>query len=113
MYEGQPRRKLSEGKATWPGIKQVFRFYDADKRFREDRLVLEEEHVSGNPLMIPCMRSGRRVRPPTPLEQSREHATEQLAGLPEGLRSLHSTTSYPVHYSDRLVALANELKSSG
>ena len=26
-YEGRPRRKRSEGKATWPGRKQVFRRY--------------------------------------------------------------------------------------
>ena len=27
-YAGQPRRKRSEGKATWPGRKQVYRSYD-------------------------------------------------------------------------------------
>ena len=27
-YAGRPRRKRSEGKATWPGRKQVFRSYD-------------------------------------------------------------------------------------
>ena len=31
-YAGLPRRKRSEGKATWPGRKQVFREYDAQGR---------------------------------------------------------------------------------
>ena len=30
-YAGTPRRKLSEGKATWPGRKQVWRAYDAQR----------------------------------------------------------------------------------
>ena len=33
-YAGKPRRKLSEGKVTWPGRKQVWRSYGADKRMR-------------------------------------------------------------------------------
>src|SRR5262245_48296259 len=31
-YAGRPKRKLSEGKITWPGRKQVWRSYDSDGR---------------------------------------------------------------------------------
>ncbi len=33
-YDGEPRRKRSEGKATWPGRKQVYRRYDSDGRWQ-------------------------------------------------------------------------------
>ncbi|MDH3256263.1 MAG: nicotinate phosphoribosyltransferase, partial [Nitrospinota bacterium] len=56
VYDGQPRRKRSEGKATWPGKKQVFRTFDAHGKMQEDHLVLENESLPGEPLLKPCMR---------------------------------------------------------
>ncbi len=46
-YAGTPKRKLSEGKATWPGRKQVWRAYDADGRMRGDILSLENDEQPG------------------------------------------------------------------
>ena len=46
-YAGTPKRKLSEGKATWPGRKQVWRAYDADGRMRGDILSLEGDTAAG------------------------------------------------------------------
>ena len=46
-YAGKPKRKLSEGKATWPGRKQVWRAYDADGRMRGDILSLESDKQPG------------------------------------------------------------------
>src|SRR5262249_42871769 len=40
-YAGIARRKLSTGKATWPGRKQVWRSYGPDGRMQRDRLSLE------------------------------------------------------------------------
>jgi len=37
-YAGRPRRKRSEGKATWPGRKQVYRRLTTDGTFAEDYL---------------------------------------------------------------------------
>src|SRR3970282_1306077 len=39
-YAGRPRRKRSEGKATWPGRKQVYRRYRPDDRMGEGGLTL-------------------------------------------------------------------------
>ena len=44
-YAGEPRRKLSEGKVTWPGRKQVWRAYDAQGRMRGDVLSVEDRHA--------------------------------------------------------------------
>ena len=61
-YAGRPKRKLSEGKATWPGRKQVWRAYDGDGRMRGDILSLESDTQAGEPLIVPVMRSGNASR---------------------------------------------------
>ena len=46
-YAGQPRRKRSSGKATWPGRKQVWRRYGPDGRMVGDTLSTEIRLTSG------------------------------------------------------------------
>lgn len=105
-YDGRPKRKRSEGKATWPGAKQVFRRCGADGRILADTLALAEENPSGAPLLVPVMRGGRRVAPPPALSDSREHARRQLALLPDALRGLEPAVPYPVSISAAVQALA-------
>ena len=50
-YAGVPRRKLSEGKATWPGRKQIWRAYDAQGNMRGDVLSLETDKQQGETLI--------------------------------------------------------------
>jgi nicotinate phosphoribosyltransferase len=105
-YAGNPKRKLSEGKATWPGRKQVWRAYDTDGRMRGDILSLESDKQPGEALIVPVMRAGKRIAPSPTLEQIRERATRDLARLPEPLRKLETAASYPVKIADALVDLA-------
>ncbi len=106
-YDGIARRKRSEGKATWPGRKQVWRRYAADGSFAGDTIGLETEAPTGDPLLAPVLRRGRRVRPPPPLDAIRAHATDQLACLPVPLRRAEPA-AYPVEVSCGLRALAEE-----
>ncbi len=108
-YDGKPRRKRSEGKATWPGKKQIFRTFDAQGKMQEDHLALENESLPGEPLLKPCMRQGKRLSPPAPLEQGRTHGARQLDQLPEALRSLNPAPPYPVHISQKIRELADRL----
>lgn len=105
-YAGTPRRKRSEGKATWPGRKQVHRRYDAGGRMAGDVVALESDPQPGVPLLVPVMRGGRRLPLPD-LAADRAHAAAQLARLPEPLRRLESF-DYPVEVSAALRALAAE-----
>jgi nicotinate phosphoribosyltransferase len=107
-YKGRPKRKLSEGKQTWPGRKQVFRQYGSDGRMSGDALALESDAPSGEPLIVPVMRGGQRLAPPSTLAQIRERAARDLARLPEPLRRLQPDIAYPVKVADSLVALAKE-----
>ena len=104
-YEGAARRKRSEGKATWPGRKQVFRRED-NGRFAGDTLTLEGDPQPGTPLLEPVMAAGRRLAATPSLAMARAHAASQLARLPPALRSLDNAAPYPVEVSPALRQLA-------
>ena len=106
-YAGIPRRKLSEGKATWPGRKQVWRAYDAQGRMAGDVLSVETDKQAGETLITQVMRGGQRLAPAPTLAEIRERAAAELARLPEPLQRLEAF-DYPVTISDTLKTLAAE-----
>jgi nicotinate phosphoribosyltransferase len=107
-YTGRPRRKRSQGKETWPGRKQIWRTYDAGGRMAGDVLSLETDGQSGEPLIVPAMRGGKRIARAPRLDDIRARAARELARLPEPLRRLEHGTTYPVKVADALVTLAKE-----
>lgn len=107
-YAGVPRRKRSEGKATWPGRKQVWRRRAEDGSLAGDLVALEGAAREGEPLLRPVMRGGRRIAPSPSLAESRAYAAAQLAALPEPLRRLEPFR-YEVEIDADLRALAEEL----
>lgn len=107
-YAGQPKRKLSEGKQTWPGRKQVWRSLGADGRMSGDVLSVEADRQPGEPLIVPVMRGGKRIAPQPTLSQMRERAARDLSRLPEPLARLEAGAAYPVKIADALVAVAKE-----
>jgi nicotinate phosphoribosyltransferase len=108
-YEGRPRRKRSEGKATWPGRKQVYRRYDRAGQLAGDVLALAGERASGTPLLQPVVRGGRPSTSRPTLAAMRERAKAELASLPGPLRSLDDTQPYAVEVAASLRALAMQL----
>ena len=108
-YDGRPRRKRSEGKATWPGRKQVHRRYDSDGMAAGDVLSLTSDAVDGEPLLVPVIRDGRLVEPLPVLEAARAHARDALTRLAAPLCGLEPAAAYPVAVAPSLHALAAEL----
>ncbi|MDP1965948.1 MAG: nicotinate phosphoribosyltransferase [Reyranella sp.] len=104
-YAGRPRRKLSEGKATWPGRKQVYRFHRPDGTIAEDVIALVSEPCAGEPLLRPVMRAGRRLPDLPDLSRARSHAAQSLKRLPPPLRQLE-VADVPVRISQGLRDLA-------
>lgn len=112
-YAGIARRKRSEGKATWPGLKQVCRRLDDEGRLLQDRVQLADEPPRGEPLLQPVMRGGRRVGPAPTLAQSRAHCTAQLGLLPPALRGLApAATPFSAEISAALRALAQAVDAA-
>ena len=107
-YAGVARRKRSEGKATWPGRKQVFRHYGGDGRMSGDVLTVEGDAQEGEALVRPVMRHGKRVASLPTLDEARDHAKAQLERLPERLARLEHA-DYPVEITPALRDLADEV----
>jgi nicotinate phosphoribosyltransferase len=107
-YAGKPRRKRSEGKATWPGRKQVWRSHSTEGEFAGDLVSLAGETHAGEPLLRPVMRGGRRIGPQQALCDARRNAGDQLARLPAPLKRLQPF-AYPVVITDSLRRLADTL----
>ncbi|HMA11364.1 MAG TPA: nicotinate phosphoribosyltransferase, partial [Steroidobacteraceae bacterium] len=110
-YAGRARRKRSEGKATWPGRKQVYRRFDDNGRMAGDVVTLESDPQPGEPLLAPMMRGGRRVEAAPALPDVRRVAARNLARLPEPLRRLE-VFDYPVEIAPALHELAEQVDRS-
>jgi nicotinate phosphoribosyltransferase len=106
-YAGRPCRKRSEGKATWPGRKQVYRHYADDGRLDYDVVTTHEDQPSGVPLLQPVMRNGRRLAPAPLLADVRRQVTTQLEQLPASLQALEPGPAYDVRISPALQHLAH------
>jgi nicotinate phosphoribosyltransferase len=107
-YASRARRKCSEGKATWPGRKQVYRRYDRNGAIADDIVALSDESVEGEALLRPVMRNGRRIAELPALAKARCRSATSLAKLPPALRRLEPGQA-PVRISAGIRGLAAEL----
>ncbi len=106
------RIKLSTGKATLPGRKQVWRVHDDDGAPAGDVITLVDEPgpTHGVPLLHEVARGGRRLLAES-LSEVRRRCTEQLAALPEELRQLDDTVPYAVTLSPALETLRGRMQA--
>jgi nicotinate phosphoribosyltransferase len=108
-YGGRPVLKLSSGKATWPGAKQVWRRRAPDGAV-EDWIGLADEPApaGGQPLLALVMCRGRRLGAP-PLTAARAHAQQEVAALPAAYRVPRAPATATIHFSERLVRLRDQI----
>jgi nicotinate phosphoribosyltransferase len=105
-----PIMKLSEGKATLPGRKQVFRFTDKQGFFEKDVIALADEKVEGEPLLVKVMENGKITRALPALGEVRAAAAENLSKLPEKYKQLKGAPAYPVELSQALETVIKKLR---
>ena len=104
-YEGRPVAKLSTGKATLPGRKQVWRRPDA-----EDVIGLRDETHTGEPLLEQVMAGGRPTREDG-LAEARERFRRDLDALREDRRRLdHPSQEERLPCSPALDRLAGQVR---
>jgi nicotinate phosphoribosyltransferase len=106
-YDGRPVAKLSEGKATLPHPKQVWRLPDG----AGDVISLRDEDGpdGARPLLEPVMQEGRPVGDHG-LDAARRRFSEDLAALPASLRTL-SPERYPVGLSQGLASSDHDVRA--
>jgi len=104
-----PTMKLSKGKITLPGRKQVFRVKDENGSFVRDIIALHNEKVEGEPLLVKVMENDKIVYDLPTLEDTRKRALDNLSRLPEKYKRLERTPHYPVILSPKLKKLMDKL----
>ena len=110
-YDGRPTLKLSAYKATLPGPKQVYRFFDQQGRCERDVIALATESPppGGSPLLSEAMNGGCRMFEREPLNDIRIRFADGFARVQEELRAPRPTREYTVETSDELASLAHSV----
>ena len=105
-FDGRPVRKTSEGKATWPGRKQLWRCDELDVLALAD----EAGPPGGDALMEVVMRNGRRTTAGQPdLDAASDRFNQHSERLPRSVRRQSEPAGWPVRPSAGLERLTAEV----
>ncbi len=104
QYDGRPVLKLSSGKKTLVGEKQVFQNTRDGKRVG-DLIGLREERREGEPALVPVMKGGRRLQARESLFEARERFREAFESLDDSHKALKEPAEFPVGLSEELQKL--------
>ena len=108
-YDGRSLLKLSSGKKTWVGRKQVFRYYDDQGRMKEDLLgLLDEDHPEGEPLLEVVISNGNLLGQVESPRMIRDRFAKEWEKLPLPYRDIEQKATYPVRISKALIDLEEE-----
>jgi len=114
--DGIPVMKASEGKATYPGRKQIFRRTEKGQteqgQFKGDRLGLISEPPEPNeqPVLQPVLKQGQRITPPESLQTIADRTLTNIHSLPEPIRRIHHPETIAPPISAALQALIEETR---
>ena len=95
-YDERPVLKLSTGKKTLVGRKQVFRQTDGGRFFSKDLIALRDEKIAGEPLLEAVMHHGERLRPAPSLDAMHQCFQRDFNALDDSIKALESPVAYPV-----------------
>ncbi|MET9021973.1 nicotinate phosphoribosyltransferase [Actinopolymorpha sp. NPDC004070] len=109
-FGGRPVCKLSPGKATLPGAKQVWRHFPIE----QDVLALREEAGPDGfePVLVEVMRNGRRLGSEGTIDAARERCVRDVTALPPDVRRIRGPSSPRMRVSEGLAALATRTARS-
>ena len=110
-YNGRPVLKLSSGKVSLAGPKQVYRQRDEEGFFKRDLIGLPDEDVADSELLlVPVMKGGKRLLQSEPLDKIQKRFRDEFSQLPEIYKDLQGKPRYPVDITPRLQALQDEVQ---
>ncbi|MFA6214998.1 MAG: nicotinate phosphoribosyltransferase [Patescibacteria group bacterium] len=104
-----PKMKLSEGKLSYPGKKQVFRQTKDGKYFR-DIVGLDEEKISGKKLLMPIIKKGKLVCKLPALQKINQHYQAECKKFSPALFAVNQRVKYSSEISPALKSLAQKTK---
>ncbi|CAB5118981.1 Nicotinate phosphoribosyltransferase (EC [Olavius algarvensis associated proteobacterium Delta 3] len=105
-FNGRDVRKLSPGKATLSGRKQVFRRSDHHGRYQADTIGLADEHLEGHLPLLQTVMTGGKISDARPsLDHIRDRFRRNFSMLGDDYKSLDEKKVYPVRVSRALQAI--------
>ncbi len=104
-----PTMKLSKGKVTYPGVKQVYRITDKNGKYIKDVLTLREEKINGRKLLIKVMEKGKIIYKSPSVENIKKIILNNLSKLPDKYKSLKNAAKYKVEIGPELKILTIKL----
>jgi nicotinate phosphoribosyltransferase len=105
-YDDRPVLKLSTGKVSLPGKKQIFRIGDKQGPLQKDIITLRGENVAeAERLLKKVMTEGKIIAPLPSLEESRSVFLSEFAKLPEPIKAIRNSAHYLVEHSAKLQEL--------
>lgn len=105
-----PAMKLSKGKVTYPGRKQVFRIRNSQGKFTKDVIGLDKEKIKGRSLLKKVVEAGRVIYKAPKLRATREFARRNLGSFAsKKLLDITGGHRYPVTLSPGLKKLTKSL----
>jgi nicotinate phosphoribosyltransferase len=111
-FKGRDVKKLSPGKVTLAGEKQVFRKSDQNGRYLEDIICQRDEIIAqGKPLLEKVMENGNLLHPHPQLQMLQEKFKENFASLDDGYKSIQDQKAYLVKLSQRIQDLQEKVKA--
>lgn len=114
--EWDMRMKITDGpeKTSLPGIKQVWREFDAEGLMRADIIELASVHpgIPGIvPLLAPVLADGCLSSSPRPVSAIRDAVRRSLVQVPPAVTRLSSPARYEVHIGQKLKDVQMKLKN--
>lgn len=102
-YAQRPVLKLSPGKATWTGKKQVFRQSHPADRLKKDVIGLRDDRLPGEPLLQKVMSRGKVISRLPALPEIRKRFLDEFSKLEDRFKALEGRGPFfSVSYSPRL-----------
>ncbi len=112
-FQNRPVMKLSTGKASWPGRKQVFRQKSDGGVTEKDIIGARDEELPGERILSEVMRGGRIRSAHPKLSEIRNNLAADLANLPGSVKAIREPSCFPVEFSPKLKALREKIAGSG
>lgn len=104
----EQKAKLTKGKESYPGRKQVFRIYEGGKMVG-DIIGLENEKL-GEPLLYKFIENGKLILKVPNLDETKEDLEKELLSLSGKYKDVNNSVSYPVSISKQLDELLTDVK---
>ncbi len=109
-FKDRDVKKLSPGKITLAGEKQVFRKSNPNGCYLEDIIGVRDEKVSGGaPLLEKVMENGKLLYPHLSLDVVRDRLKKNFSLLDDKYKSIHDKVDYPVKLSKMLKDLQKSI----